>query len=64
MFSDPIPGNSAPDRLANSSYQIVVEDTTYRERLSPHRRKEDQKEALTEWIRYHRDLSAGWGRGM
>ncbi|MDO8688971.1 MAG: hypothetical protein Q7R39_02995, partial [Dehalococcoidia bacterium] len=28
------------DRLANASYQIVIEGTSYRERLSPHRRKE------------------------
>ena len=25
------------DRLANASYQIVIEGTSYRERLSPHR---------------------------
>ena len=34
---DPILGNSALDRLANASYQIVTEGTSYRERLSPHR---------------------------
>jgi hypothetical protein len=28
------------DRLANASYQIVIEGTSYRERLSPHRREE------------------------
>ena len=39
LFDDPILGNSALDRLANASYQIIVEDTSYRERLSPHRRK-------------------------
>ena len=33
-------GNSALDRLANASYQIIIEGTSYRERLSPHRRKE------------------------
>ena len=33
----PILGNSALDRLANASYQIVIEGTSYRERLSPHR---------------------------
>ena len=37
LFSDPILGNSALDRLANASYQIVIEGTSYRERLSPHR---------------------------
>ncbi len=36
LFDDPILGNSALDRLANASYQIVIEDTSYRERLSPH----------------------------
>jgi len=40
LFDDPILGNSALDSLANASYQIVIEGTSYRERLSPHRRKE------------------------
>ncbi|MCL0098575.1 IS21-like element helper ATPase IstB [Dehalococcoidia bacterium] len=40
LFDDPILGNSALDRLANASYQIVIEGTSYRERLSPHRRRE------------------------
>ena len=40
LFDDPILGNSALDRLANSSYQIIIEGASYRERLSPHRRKE------------------------
>jgi len=40
LFDDPILGNSALDRLANASYQIAIEGTSYRERLSPHRRKE------------------------
>lgn len=40
LFDDPILGNSALDRLANASYQIVIEGTSYRQRLSPHRRKE------------------------
>mgnify|MGYP001765804895 CR=1 FL=1 len=47
LFDDPILGNSALDRLANASYQIVIEGTSYRQRLSPHRRKEAQKGALT-----------------
>ena len=38
LFDDPIPGNSALDWLANASYQIVIEGTNYRERLSPHRK--------------------------
>ena len=37
LFDDPILGNSALDRLANASYQVVIEGTSYRERLSPHR---------------------------
>ena len=37
LFEDPIHGNSALDRLANASYQIVIEGSSYRERLSPHR---------------------------
>ena len=39
LFDDPILGNSALDRLANASYQIVIEGSSYRERLSPHRRE-------------------------
>jgi DNA replication protein DnaC len=39
LFDDPILGNSALDRLANASYQIVIEGISYRERLSPHRRE-------------------------
>ncbi|MDE2938286.1 MAG: IS21-like element helper ATPase IstB, partial [Chloroflexota bacterium] len=34
LFNDPILGNSALDRLANTSYQIVIEGQSYRERLS------------------------------
>ena len=37
LFDDPILGNSALDRLANASYQIVIEGASYRERLSPQR---------------------------
>ena len=37
LFDDPILGNRALDRLANASYQIVMEGSSYRERLSPHR---------------------------
>jgi DNA replication protein DnaC len=40
LFDDAILGNSALDRLANASYQIVIEGASYREKLSPHRRKE------------------------
>jgi hypothetical protein len=39
LFEDPILGNSALDRLANASYQIVIEGASYRERRSPHYRK-------------------------
>ena len=38
LFDDPILGNSALDRLANASYQIVIEGASYREKLSPHRK--------------------------
>ena len=38
LFEDPILGNSALDRLANASYQIVIEGASYREKLSPHRK--------------------------
>jgi len=40
LFEDAVLGNSALDRLANASYQITIDGTSYRERLSPHRRKE------------------------
>ncbi len=39
LFEDPILGNSALDRLANASYQIIIDGASYRERLSPHRRE-------------------------
>ena len=45
LFDDSILGNSALDRLANASYQIVIEGASYRERLSPHRALLDRKEA-------------------
>ena len=35
LFDDPILGNSALDRLANASHQVVIEGTSYRERLAP-----------------------------
>ncbi|MEI6186537.1 MAG: IS21-like element helper ATPase IstB [Dehalococcoidia bacterium] len=40
LFDDAVLGNSALDRLANAGYQITIDGTSYRERLSPHRRKE------------------------
>jgi DNA replication protein DnaC len=40
LFEDSVLGNSALDRLANASYQVTIDGTSYRERLSPHRRKE------------------------
>jgi len=42
LFDNPILGNSALDHLANASYQIVIEGSSHRERLSPH-----QGEVLT-----------------
>ena len=44
LFDDPILGNSALDRLANASYQIVIEGACYREHLSPHRALLNRKE--------------------
>lgn len=35
LFDDAILGNSALDRLAHASYQIVIEGASYRERLAP-----------------------------
>ena len=46
IFDDPILGNSALDCLANASYQIVIEGSSYRERLSPHRKLLGQKGVL------------------
>ncbi len=37
LFADAVLGNSALDRLANASYQIVIEGKSYRQKLSPHR---------------------------
>ena len=38
LFDDPIIGNSALDRLADASFQVVIEGASYREKLSPHRK--------------------------
>ena len=46
LFDDPILGNSALDRLANASYQFVIEGTSYRERLSLHGNLLSQKEVI------------------
>ena len=37
QFEDPILGNNFLDRLANASNQIVIEGSSYRERLSSRR---------------------------
>ena len=34
LFADPVLGNSALDRLANASYQIVIEGKSYGQKLS------------------------------
>lgn len=39
LFDDPILANSALDRLAHRSYQLVVEGESYRKRTSPHARR-------------------------
>ena len=44
LVDDLILGNSALDRLTNASYQIVIEGTSYREKLSPHRKLLGDKE--------------------
>ena len=36
FFNDPILGDSALDHLASANYQIVIEDVSNGERLSPH----------------------------
>ena len=36
-FENPIPGNSTLDLLVNTCYQIVIEDNSYRNWLSPDR---------------------------
>ena len=45
LFADPVLGNSALDRLANASYQIVIEGKSYRQKLSPHRQLLERLEA-------------------
>ena len=37
---------SALDRLANASYQIVIEGASYRERLSPYRKLRGLEEVI------------------
>ena len=46
LFDDPILGNSALDRLANASYQIVIEGNSYREKLSPHRKLMGERKVI------------------
>ena len=46
LFDDPILGNSALDRPANASYQVVIEGSSYRERLSPHRKLRGLEEVI------------------
>ena len=41
LFDDPIPDNSALNRLVNVSCQIIIEGTSYREPLSPDRKRGD-----------------------
>ena len=43
-LDDPVLGNSALDGLASTSYQVAIEGSSYRERLSPHRALIDPKE--------------------
>ncbi len=39
LFDDPILGNSALDRLANTAHQIVIEGPSYRAKLAPNRKE-------------------------
>ena len=38
LSGGPVMGSSAPDRLANASYQIIIEGIGCHERLSLHRK--------------------------
>lgn len=40
LFDDPILANSALDRLAHNSYQLVIEGESYRKRTSPQARRQ------------------------
>ena len=40
LFDDPILANSALDRLAHNSFQLVIEGESYRKRTSPHARRQ------------------------
>ena len=44
--SSRLTSTSALDRLANASYEIVIEGTSYRERLSHHQRLLAPKEVI------------------
>ena len=46
LFDGPTLGNGALDRLANASYQIVIEGASYREKLSPHRKLFGDREII------------------
>ena len=46
LFDNPILGNNALDRLANASYQIIIEGSSYREGLSPHRKLRGLEEVI------------------
>ncbi len=46
LFEDPIPGNSALDRLVDAGHWIVIGGSSYRERLYPHRVLLEAKEVI------------------
>ena len=46
LFDNPILGNSVLDRLANVNYQIIIEGSSERERLSPHRKLMGEGEVI------------------
>ena len=47
LIDDPTLVGSALDRIANASYQIVIDGESYRQPLSPHRAPLEPKEELT-----------------
>ena len=47
-LDDPVLGNSALDGLAYTSYQVAIEGSSYRGRLSPHRALLGPKKEVTD----------------
>ena len=62
LFDGPILGNNAQDRLANASYQIVMEGNNYGEKLSPHRKLLGDKERAKAEALAATLIAADWPR--